>query len=142
MVQQRLESTHAAVTNDRVAGSEWGGAEPHLEDDPKPGLNWNKRLMLMTMMELVCVNQMVCEDICCLCLSAHAETERVLPQWLTGIIAVSIFLFLVFVTFLVNRAWCGKSKRSVRWPNVVALHRLKTQGSNKCLCVCVQRGDC
>lgn len=65
-----------------------------------------------------------------------------LPQWLTGIIAISIFLFLAFVTFLVNRAWCGKSSRSVRWSNVVALHRLKTKCSNKCLCVCVQQGDC
>lgn len=81
-------------------------------------------------------------DVCYLYLSAHTETERVLPQWLTGIIAVSIFLFLVFVTFLVNRAWCGKSSRSVRCSNVVALHQLKTKCSNKCLCVCVQQGDC
>lgn len=125
-----------------MAGSELGGSEAHLEDDPKPGLGWNKRLMLMTMMELVCVNQMVCEDVCYLCLSAYAETERVLPQWLTGIIAVSIFLFLVFVTFLVNRVWCRKSSRSVRWSNVIALHQLKTKCSNKCLCVCVQRSDC
>lgn len=123
-------------------GQSWGESELHLEDDPNPGLSWSKRLMLMTMMELVCVNQMICEDICYLCLSAHAETGRVLPQWLTGIIAVSIFLFLVFVTFLVNRAWCGKSSRSVRWSNVVALHRLKTKCSNKCLCVCVQGSDC
>ncbi|XP_010869679.1 PDZK1-interacting protein 1 [Esox lucius] len=34
------------------------------------------------------------------------EVVRALPQWLTGIIALSVFLFLVFVTFLVNKAWC------------------------------------
>lgn len=141
MAQQQWESTHAAIINNWMAGSELGASEPHLEDDSKPGLSWNKRLMMMTMIELVCVNQMVCEDVCYLCLSAHAETERVLPQWLTGIIAVSIFLFLVFVTFLVNRAWCGKSSRSVRWSDVVALW-LKTKCSNKCLCVCVQRSAC
>lgn len=135
------ESTHAAIINDWMAGSELGRSEPHQEDDPRLVLSWNKRLMLMMMMELVYVNQMVCEDVCFLCLSAHTETERVLPQWLTGIIAVSIFLFLVFVTFLVNRAWCGKSSRSVRWSNVAALHRLKTKCSNKCLYVCVQKGD-
>lgn len=137
------ESTHAAVINDWMAGSELGGSEPHQEDDPRLGLSWNKRPMLiMMMMELVCVNQMVCEDVCSLCLSAHTETERVLPQWLTGIIAVSIFLFLAFVTFLVNRAWCRESSRSVRRSDVAALHRLKTKFSNKCLCVCVQQGDC
>ncbi|XP_051980464.1 PDZK1-interacting protein 1 [Xyrauchen texanus] len=34
------------------------------------------------------------------------KVERALPNWLTGIIAVSIFLFLLFITFLVNKAWC------------------------------------
>ncbi|XP_034564259.1 PDZK1-interacting protein 1 isoform X2 [Notolabrus celidotus] len=38
--------------------------------------------------------------------------ERLLPQWLTGLIAVVGFLFLTFVLFLVNRAWCDKSDRS------------------------------
>ncbi|XP_076583289.1 PDZK1-interacting protein 1 [Chaetodon auriga] len=39
-------------------------------------------------------------------------SERLLPQWLTGIIAVSIFLFLAFVSFLVKKAWCeGPSRR-------------------------------
>ncbi|XP_022525346.2 PDZK1-interacting protein 1 [Astyanax mexicanus] len=39
--------------------------------------------------------------------SAQAEkAERALPNWLTGIIAVAVFLFLVFIAFLVNKAWC------------------------------------
>lgn len=39
--------------------------------------------------------------------SAQAENaERALPNWLTGIIAVAVFLFLVFIAFLVNKAWC------------------------------------
>ncbi|XP_070816882.1 PDZK1-interacting protein 1, partial [Chaetodon trifascialis] len=38
-------------------------------------------------------------------------SERLLPQWLTGIIAVSIFLFLAFVSFLVKKAWCDKPSR-------------------------------
>ncbi|KAJ7993206.1 hypothetical protein DPEC_G00270040 [Dallia pectoralis] len=37
------------------------------------------------------------------------EVSRALPQWLTGTIAVSAFLFLIFVTFLVNKAWCQDS---------------------------------
>ncbi|XP_045898994.1 PDZK1-interacting protein 1 isoform X2 [Micropterus dolomieu] len=38
-------------------------------------------------------------------------SERLLPQWLTGIIAVSIFLFLSFVVFLVKKAWCEEPSR-------------------------------
>uniref|UniRef100_G3NFS0 Uncharacterized protein n=1 Tax=Gasterosteus aculeatus TaxID=69293 RepID=G3NFS0_GASAC len=38
--------------------------------------------------------------------------ERALPQWLTGIIAVSGFLFLAFVGFLVKKAWCEEPRRS------------------------------
>lgn len=39
--------------------------------------------------------------------AAQAErAEQVLPNWLTGIIAVGVFLFLIFVAFLVNKAWC------------------------------------
>ncbi|XP_026178911.1 PDZK1-interacting protein 1 isoform X2 [Mastacembelus armatus] len=36
-------------------------------------------------------------------------SERLLPQWLTGIIAVVAFLFLTFVSFLVKKAWCDES---------------------------------
>ncbi|XP_041792122.1 PDZK1-interacting protein 1 [Chelmon rostratus] len=62
-----------------------------------------------------------CAVVSCLLLTVAAATaqtggtqinERLLPQWLTGIIAVSVFLFLAFVTFLVNKAWCGRSSRS------------------------------
>ncbi|KAF4083184.1 hypothetical protein AMELA_G00137160 [Ameiurus melas] len=35
-----------------------------------------------------------------------------LPNWLTGIIAVAVFLFLAFITFLVNKAWCEDSSNS------------------------------
>ncbi|XP_041695838.2 PDZK1-interacting protein 1 [Coregonus clupeaformis] len=38
------------------------------------------------------------------------KVERALPQWLTGIIAVAAFLFLIFVAFLVNKAWCQDSR--------------------------------
>ncbi|KAL6108564.1 uncharacterized protein ACO6RY_19066 [Pungitius sinensis] len=56
----------------------------------------------------------------CLLLSVAAVTaqgaqtkmeERVLPQWLTGIIAVSGFLFLAFVGFMVKKAWCEEPRR-------------------------------
>ncbi|XP_021459064.2 PDZK1-interacting protein 1 [Oncorhynchus mykiss] len=38
------------------------------------------------------------------------KVDRTLPQWLTGIIAVVVFLFLIFVAFLVNKAWCQDSR--------------------------------
>ncbi|XP_055718087.1 PDZK1-interacting protein 1-like [Salvelinus fontinalis] len=38
------------------------------------------------------------------------KVERTLPQWLTGIIAVGVFLFLIFVAVLVNKAWCQDSR--------------------------------
>ncbi|XP_023809842.1 PDZK1-interacting protein 1 isoform X2 [Oryzias latipes] len=37
--------------------------------------------------------------------------ERLLPQWLTGIIAVSGFLLLTFIAFVVKKVWCEKSSR-------------------------------
>ncbi|KAL7867141.1 hypothetical protein AOLI_G00149550 [Acnodon oligacanthus] len=40
--------------------------------------------------------------------SAQGEVaQRAIPNWLTAIIAVAVFLFLVFVAFLVNKAWCA-----------------------------------
>ncbi|KAG5275404.1 hypothetical protein AALO_G00119890 [Alosa alosa] len=43
--------------------------------------------------------------------SAQTETtQRALPNWLTGIVAGVVFLFLVFVAFLVNKAWCSESR--------------------------------
>lgn len=38
------------------------------------------------------------------------SVEQGLPNWLTGIIAVAVFLFLAFVAFLVNKAWCEDSR--------------------------------
>ncbi|XP_023669073.1 PDZK1-interacting protein 1 [Paramormyrops kingsleyae] len=35
--------------------------------------------------------------------------QRVLKPWMTGIMAVTVFLFLVFVVFLVKKSWCGDS---------------------------------
>ncbi|KAM7011932.1 PDZK1-interacting protein 1 [Tautogolabrus adspersus] len=56
--------------------------------------------------------------ISCLLMTVGAVTaqtvqpsERLLPQWLTGIIALVGFLFLTFVVFLVKKAWCGESGR-------------------------------
>ncbi|KAJ1169957.1 hypothetical protein NDU88_001838 [Pleurodeles waltl] len=37
---------------------------------------------------------------------------RAFPQWLTGIIAVSVFLFLVLIVFVINRIWCGRSQKN------------------------------
>uniref|UniRef100_A0A3B5QH18 Uncharacterized protein n=1 Tax=Xiphophorus maculatus TaxID=8083 RepID=A0A3B5QH18_XIPMA len=38
--------------------------------------------------------------------------ERLLPQWLTGIVAVCGFLILTFIAALVKKVWC-ESSRSV-----------------------------
>ncbi|XP_068447287.1 PDZK1-interacting protein 1 isoform X2 [Clinocottus analis] len=61
----------------------------------------------------------LCAVISCLLLSvgtataqeAQLQSERLLPQWLTGIIAVAGFLFLTFVTLLVKKAWCEEPSR-------------------------------
>uniref|UniRef100_A0A3B4VEI2 PDZK1-interacting protein 1-like n=1 Tax=Seriola dumerili TaxID=41447 RepID=A0A3B4VEI2_SERDU len=74
--------------------------------------------------------------ISCLLLIAGAVTaqtginERLLPQWLTGIIAVAAFLFLTFVSFLVKKAWCEESSRSVR---LISFSDFR----EKPLCVCL-----
>ncbi|PWA26159.1 hypothetical protein CCH79_00020779, partial [Gambusia affinis] len=38
--------------------------------------------------------------------------ERLLPQWLTGIVAVCGFLILTFIAALVKKVWCESSSRS------------------------------
>ncbi|NP_001007761.1 PDZK1-interacting protein 1 precursor [Danio rerio] len=60
--------------------------------------------------------------------AAQAETAgRALPNWLTGIIAVAVFLFLVFISFLVNKAWCNNpSQPEAVIPNAYAM----TNGSS------------
>ncbi|XP_010782009.1 PDZK1-interacting protein 1 [Notothenia coriiceps] len=70
----------------------------------------------------------VCAAVCCLLLSVAAvaaqtaQSDRALPQWLTGIMALCGFLFLSFVGFLVKKAWCEepRSEESYR-----SLHHLK-----------------
>ncbi|KAM9762641.1 PDZK1-interacting protein 1 [Menidia menidia] len=37
--------------------------------------------------------------------------QRLLPQWLTGIIAVVCFLLLTFIAFLVKKVWCEDPSR-------------------------------
>ncbi|CAM4656988.1 unnamed protein product [Leuciscus chuanchicus] len=55
--------------------------------------------------------------------AAQAEkAEQTLPNWLTGIIAVAVFLFLIFIAFLVNKAWCETpSKSEAVVPNEYAM---------------------
>ncbi|KAG1945768.1 PDZK1-interacting protein 1 [Pimephales promelas] len=61
---------------------------------------------------------------------AAAQAEKAaetLPNWLTGIIAVGVFLFLIFIAFLVNKAWFETpSKSEAVIPNEYA----RTNGSS------------
>ncbi|RVE74154.1 hypothetical protein OJAV_G00038400 [Oryzias javanicus] len=41
--------------------------------------------------------------------TGQTKYERLLPQWLTGLIAVSGFLLLTFIAFVVKKVWCEKS---------------------------------
>ncbi|XP_067271924.1 PDZK1-interacting protein 1 [Pseudorasbora parva] len=60
--------------------------------------------------------------------AAQAEAaKQALPNWLTGIIAVAVFLFLIFITFLVNKAWCETPSKSEA---VVANEYAMTNGSS------------
>lgn len=43
-----------------------------------------------------------------------AQTDRggrLMPQWLSGLIATSLFLLLTFLIFVVKRLWCEKPSR-------------------------------
>uniref|UniRef100_A0A9J7X9G4 T-cell acute lymphocytic leukemia 1 n=1 Tax=Cyprinus carpio carpio TaxID=630221 RepID=A0A9J7X9G4_CYPCA len=53
------------------------------------------------------------------------KAEQALPNWLTGIIAVAVFLFLVFIVFLVNKAWCETPSE----PEAVPTEYAMTNGS-------------
>ncbi|TSK53711.1 PDZK1-interacting protein 1 [Bagarius yarrelli] len=57
------------------------------------------------------------------------KVERALPNWLTGIIAVAVFLFLVFVAFIVNKAWCKGSSQEEK-VSVATNEHAMTNGSN------------
>ncbi|KAM8929969.1 PDZK1-interacting protein 1 [Pelodytes ibericus] len=40
----------------------------------------------------------------------NSPLGRTFPQWLTGLIAVTVFLFLVLVAYMVNRVWNKKTQ--------------------------------
>ncbi|XP_026861321.1 PDZK1-interacting protein 1 isoform X2 [Electrophorus electricus] len=62
--------------------------------------------------------------------TAQAEiSKQALPNWLTGIIAVAVFLFLVFIAFLVNKAWCDDSSQEVK-VEVTCNEYAMTNGAN------------
>ncbi|XP_062920376.1 PDZK1-interacting protein 1 isoform X2 [Mobula hypostoma] len=68
---------------------------------------------------------------CCIFLafvSVHAQNgetkeqpRKGLQPWLTGIIAVVVFLCLCFVGFIVNKIWCKNAERAVllKWKDIV-----------------------
>ncbi|XP_033996814.1 PDZK1-interacting protein 1 isoform X1 [Trematomus bernacchii] len=74
----------------------------------------------------------VCAAVCCLLLSVAAVTaqtaqsERALPQWLTGIMALCGFLFLSFVGILVKKAWCEEPRSEKSFRSLVELTRKKS----------------
>ncbi|KAK2906910.1 hypothetical protein QQF64_019197 [Cirrhinus molitorella] len=54
--------------------------------------------------------------------AAQAEkAAETLPNWLTGIIAVCVFLFLIFAAFLVNKAWCEDASKAEAVHNEYAM---------------------
>ncbi|XP_072517205.1 PDZK1-interacting protein 1, partial [Salminus brasiliensis] len=57
------------------------------------------------------------------------KAERALPNWLTGIIAVAVFLFLVFIAFLVNKAWCETPSQELK-AEVTSTEYTMTNGLN------------
>ncbi|RXN20448.1 PDZK1-interacting 1 [Labeo rohita] len=60
--------------------------------------------------------------------AAQAEKAgEALPNWLTGIIAVGVFLFLIFIAFLVNKAWCEDASK----PEAVHNEYAMTNGSTR-----------
>ncbi|KAK1164188.1 PDZK1-interacting protein 1-like [Acipenser oxyrinchus oxyrinchus] len=62
----------------------------------------------------------------------HGKTspQRVLQPWLTGIIAVVVFLFLVFIAFLVNKVWCEERSEEADPQHVNVHDYVMTNGSN------------
>ncbi|GAA6100085.1 PDZK1-interacting protein 1 [Tachysurus ichikawai] len=57
------------------------------------------------------------------------SVERALPNWLTGIIAVAVFLFMVFITFIVNKTWCKDSSQEDK-VSMTTNEYAMTNGSN------------
>ncbi|XP_056133791.1 PDZK1-interacting protein 1 [Lampris incognitus] len=60
--------------------------------------------------------------------TAQGMDRRALPQWLTGLIAVAGFLFLVFVAFLVNKAWCQRTQRTDAEQSLRVIEYVTTNG--------------
>ncbi|KAM4722163.1 PDZK1-interacting protein 1 [Rhinophrynus dorsalis] len=56
----------------------------------------------------------------------HDHMKRTFPQWLTGLIAVVVFLFLVLVVYVANRFWEKKSQG-----NMLADPTIKSPGSEE-----------
>ncbi|XP_056271068.1 PDZK1-interacting protein 1 [Pseudoliparis swirei] len=82
----------------------------------------------------------LCAVISCLLLSVGAVTaqgaqtqnsERLLPQWLTGILAVTGFLFLTFVGFLVKKAWCEEPSRKKTTMELVGVNEFVNKNTSE-----------
>lgn len=43
--------------------------------------------------------------------TGQRDSGRLVPQWLSGLTAMTIFLLLTFMFFIVKRIWCEKPSR-------------------------------
>ncbi|XP_015211382.1 PDZK1-interacting protein 1 [Lepisosteus oculatus] len=58
------------------------------------------------------------------------KVQRALPPWLTGIIAVVVFLSLVFISFIVNKVWCQDSGQEGALEQTKVNEYTMTNGTN------------
>ncbi|KAM4642846.1 PDZK1-interacting protein 1 [Discoglossus pictus] len=64
----------------------------------------------------------------------HSREDRLFPQWLTGIIAVTVFLFLVLVVYAANRYWDHRSQAnslSIIEDKVVDMEEVVSNGTHE-----------
>ncbi|XP_018113879.1 proximal tubules-expressed gene protein-like [Xenopus laevis] len=58
----------------------------------------------------------------------HHNTGRRFPQWLTGLIAMTVFLFLVLVVFVAKRLW---NKRTQEKTNMKDFEEVVANGTSE-----------
>ncbi|NP_001091905.1 proximal tubules-expressed gene protein precursor [Xenopus laevis] len=59
----------------------------------------------------------------------HHNAGRKFPQWLTGLIAMTVFLFLVLVVYVAKMFWDKRSQESI---NMKDIEEVVANGTSEC----------
>ncbi|XP_063795672.1 proximal tubules-expressed gene protein-like isoform X4 [Pseudophryne corroboree] len=86
----------------RIMCCSWSQVPPQTKRTHQWDFWWTMFSLQLVFLILVSVGQITCQS--------GNKQNRTIPQWGTGLIAVAVFLFLVFAFYMANKIWNRPSK--------------------------------